>query len=171
MRFSDHRGLRPANVSLDAEGFVAKLTQSKTIGSDRAVSMRLVVICKGAFVRSSSWMVTGWEFLQQEAAIERDSLLPSPTDGFRGCRRTELKYVTSSAVQFRGLSSLKVDGKQLFEHRVAQYWTPHTGRNYLPSATGALGGGAPKPVTVILDWQGSGSQQCSLQSQPRFLTK
>ena len=87
LRFSDHRGIRPADVSLDSEGFVAKLTRSKTIGSDRAVSMRLVVICKGAFVQSSSWMVTGWELLKQVAAFDRDYLLPSPTDGFRGCRR------------------------------------------------------------------------------------
>ena len=101
--------------------------------------MRLVVICKGAFVQSSSWMVTGWELLKQEAAFERDYLLPSPTDGYRGCRRKELKYVIGSAVQFRVLSSLKVDVKQLFEHTVAQHWTPHSGRNYLPSATGALG--------------------------------
>ena len=179
LRFSDHRGIRPADVSLDSEGFVAKLTRSKTIGRDRAVSMRLVVICKGAFVQSSSWMVTGWELLKQAAAFDRDCLLPSPTDGFRGCRRKELKYVIGSAVQFRVLSSLKVDGKQLFEHKVAQHWTPHSGRNYLPSATGALServteifseGGLPKPVTVILGWQGNGSRRCSLQLRPRFPT-
>ena len=85
-----------------------------------------------AFVQSSSWMVTGWELLRQEAAFEIDYLLPSPTDGFRGWRRKELKYVIGSAVQFRVLSILKVDGKWLFSHKVAQHWTPHSGRNYLP---------------------------------------
>ena len=39
LRFSDHRGFRPADVLLDSEGFVARLTRSKTIGSDRAVTM------------------------------------------------------------------------------------------------------------------------------------
>ena len=34
--------LRPADVQLDSEGFVAKLTRSKTIGSDRAVTMRFL---------------------------------------------------------------------------------------------------------------------------------
>ena len=52
LRFSDHRGLSPADAQSDSEGFIGKLTRSKTIGSDRAVTMRLVVIAKGAFVRS-----------------------------------------------------------------------------------------------------------------------
>ena len=103
LRFSDHRGLRPADVMLDSEGLVARLTRSKTIGSDRAITMRLVVISKGAFVQSPSWMVTSWQLLTQEAAFDRDFLLPSPTDGFRGCRHKELKYVIGSAVQFRVL--------------------------------------------------------------------
>ena len=36
LRFSDPRGLRPADVLMDSDGFVARLTWSKTIGSDRA---------------------------------------------------------------------------------------------------------------------------------------
>ena len=50
-----------------------------------------------------------------------------------------LKYVAGSAVQFRLFSSLKLNGKQLFGHRVAQHWTLHSGRNFLPSATADLG--------------------------------
>ena len=84
-------------------------------------------------------MVTSWQLLTQEAAFDKDYLLPSPTDGFRGCRHKELKYVIGSAVQFRVLSFLKVDGKQLFSHKVPQHWTPHSGRNFLPSVAAALG--------------------------------
>ena len=108
LRFSDHRGLRPADVQFDSEGFVAEPTWSKTIGSDRALTMRLVVISKGAFVQKASWMSTGWQLLAEEAAFDRDCLLPSPTDGFRSCRRQELRYILGSAVQFRVLSCLKV---------------------------------------------------------------
>ena len=118
---------------------MARLTRSKTIDSDRAITMRLVVISKGAFVQSPSWMVTSWQLLTQEAAFDRDFLLPSPTDGFRGCRHKELKYVIGSAVQFRVLSFLNVDGKQLFSHKVPQHWTPRKGRNFLPSVAAALG--------------------------------
>ena len=89
--------------------------------------MRLVVISKGAFVQISNWLETGWQLLRQ--AHDRDCLLPSPTDGVRGCRRKELKYTMGSAVQFRLLSSLNVNGKQLFSHS----W-----RNLLPSAAAAL---------------------------------
>ena len=102
-RFSDHRSLRPGDVLLDSEGFVARL--SKTIGSDRAVTVRWAIISTGAFVQSSSWMATGWELLGQEAAFDRDCQLPSPADGFRGCRHKELKCVIGSAVQFRVLWS------------------------------------------------------------------
>ena len=54
------------------------LTRSKTIGSDRAVMMGLVVICKGAFVRSLNWAATGWAMLKKEAAFDKNHLLPSP---------------------------------------------------------------------------------------------
>ena len=101
--------------------------------------MRLVIITKGAYVQYAGWMAAGWQLLNEHAAFVRDYLLPSPSDGFKGCRRQELKYVIGSAVQFRVLSSLKLNGKQLFSHRVAQHWTPHSGRNFLPSATAALG--------------------------------
>ena len=36
-------------------------------------------------------------------------------------------------------SFLKVDGQQLFSHRVPQHWTPRSGRNFLPSVAAALG--------------------------------
>ena len=89
--------------------------------------MRLVVISKGVFVQISNWLETGWQLLRQ--ALDRDCLLPSPTDGFRGCRRKELKYTMGSAVQFRLLSSLNVNGKQFFSH---------SRRNFLPSSAAAL---------------------------------
>ena len=156
-RFSDHRGLRPADVQLDSEGFVAKLTRSKTIGSDRTLTMRLVVISKGAFVQNASWMSTGWQLLAEEAAFDRDYLRPSPTDGFPSCRRQELRYILGSAEQFRVLSCLKVPALDASQRK--KFLT------FCGWGVGVPEGrqGSPREVvsqsqcTVILGWQGNGS--------------
>ena len=131
------------------------------------MTRRLVAINRGAFFQNASWMVTGWQLLNEHAAFERDYLLASPSDGFRGCRRQELKYVVGSAVQFRLLSSLKLNGKQLFSQRVAQHWTPHSGRNFLPSATAALG--YQKTDRDILGgWSGRASDRCTWLAKQRI---
>ena len=35
LRFSDHQGIVLSHIELDEQGFTAKLTHSKTLGSDR----------------------------------------------------------------------------------------------------------------------------------------
>ena len=87
LRFFDHWGLNAAEVQLDSERFVGKLTRSKTIGTDRAETMKLLVITKGAFVQNADRMAAGWQLLHEHAAFVRDYLLPFPSDGFKGCRR------------------------------------------------------------------------------------
>ena len=42
-----------------------------------------------------------------------------------------------SAIQTRVLSILKIE--RLLRHRVVHYWTPHSGRNFLPTATATVG--------------------------------
>ena len=60
LRFSDHRGIVPSQVEIDALGFTARLTHSKTLGSDRNDTMRLVVVDKNCFVQRDGWMSPGW---------------------------------------------------------------------------------------------------------------
>ena len=81
------------------------------------------------------WLVTGWKVLQEAAAFERDFLLPAPSLNLRGCRRTELKYDQGYALQNRVLRELKTAGTRLFQHPVTNFWTLHSGRAYLPTAT------------------------------------
>ena len=139
LRFSDHRGIAPAQVTVDEQGFTASLTHSKTLGSDRSVTMRLVVVNRACFVQRPEWMTTGWKLLVQEAPFERDYLLPVPTGNYGSCRRQELKYSVGSAMQTRVLSLLKVGEEPLFRHRVTHFWTPHSGRNFMPTAAAAVG--------------------------------
>ena len=51
LRFSGHRAIVPTHVELDEQGFTAKLTHSKTLGSDRNVTMCLVVINRACISR------------------------------------------------------------------------------------------------------------------------
>ena len=44
LRLSDHRGIDPASVRIDATGFSALLTRSKRIGEDKAIVSRPHVI-------------------------------------------------------------------------------------------------------------------------------
>ena len=60
LRFSDHRGIIPTHVELDEQGFTAELTHSKTLGSDRGVNVRLVVVRRVCAIKRDGWMPTGW---------------------------------------------------------------------------------------------------------------
>ena len=54
------------------------------------------------------------------AGVPRDYLLPCPFNDNRSCRAMELNV-------------LKVVGQRLFNVRVSQCWTPHSGRNSPPA--------------------------------------
>ena len=101
--------------------------------------MRLVVVNRACFVQRPEWVTTGWKLLVQEAPFERDYLLPVPTGNYGSCKKQELKYAVGSAIQTRVLSLLKVGEEPLFRHRVAHFWTPHSGKNFMPTAAAAVG--------------------------------
>ena len=96
LRFSDHKGIAPSHFELNAQGFTAKLTHSKTLGSDRSVSVRLVVIDRACVIKREGWMVLGWSLLGREAPFQRDYLLPGPTGNY-GSSRTERLWVPIAA--------------------------------------------------------------------------
>ena len=54
LRFSDHRGLIPDDrFEVRGNNLSARLTRSKTIGSDKALACRSVVCSSACFVRRS----------------------------------------------------------------------------------------------------------------------
>ena len=53
--------------------------------------------------------------------------------------RKELRYDIGSAMQNRVLSSLQFNGQPSLTRSTASFWTPHSARSFLPSATAALG--------------------------------
>ena len=138
LRFSDHRGISPSSVSFQGIDFVSVLTHSKTIGKDKRVQSRPVVVHGLSFLAVPDWLRVGWEVLKSMADFQRDYLLPTPSSCLKGCLRAELRYDTGSAIFYRVLGLVKLPGEVSIPASVAHYWTPHSGRAFLPSYTAAL---------------------------------
>ena len=139
LRFSDHRGLSPDDISFHGLNFSARLTRSKTLGCDKAISSRMVVVDACCFLYDQSWLKVGWELLKQLANFERDYLMPSPSSNYFGCRHQELKYDTAYALLSRVLLSLSQSDESLLPRLLSNFWTPHSGRAFLPSAATVIG--------------------------------
>ena len=135
LRFDDHRGINPRDIRIDSSSFSATLTRGKTIGEDKAIRSRPLIIDSESYLHSRSWITTGWNILKETAGYERDYLLPSPSTNYHGVTRTELRYSIAHAMLGRVLGTLTLDGIRLFPFQIQQYWTPHSSRALLPSAT------------------------------------
>ena len=91
-----------------------------------------------------------------------------PANNYKGCVRRELRYDTAHALQSKLLQSLKVRGEPLLNHQTAQFWTPHSGRNFLVSAASALG--VPKPDRDMLGgWAAQQSDRYIRVSRSRIM--
>ena len=62
-----------------------------------------------------------------------------PQKNYQGCQRRDLHHDTGSAQQSRMLSIWQYRDVRIFNVRVTQFWTPNSGRNFLPTATADLG--------------------------------
>ena len=93
------------------------------------------LIDAACYLHSKDWMHTGWTLLADTANFERDFFLPAPSTNYHGVVHSELRYAIAYAMQNRVLSSISIDGSRVFSFPVTHYWTPHSSRSYLPSAT------------------------------------
>ena len=85
LRFSDHRGLVPdEKFEVKGNSLTTRLLRSKTIGSDKTVTSRNVVVSQRCFVKRSEWLFCGWALLKQHADYPRDYLLPMPSGNYKG---------------------------------------------------------------------------------------
>ena len=108
-------------------------------GSDKHLNFRTVIIHSSAYVQCKGWLAVGWDLLLRGAPHERDYLLPAPSNNFRGFKTKELKYSTAFAVQTHIISTACFRGLRVFEGSTGHYYTPHSGRNFLPSAASVSG--------------------------------
>ena len=107
---------------MKGNALTAKLTHSKVVGADRALSHRLVLVSEQCYVRTPNWLSCGWQILSQKADFPGHYLLPMPSGNMKGCLRREFRCDTACALQKRVMDVLVPDGHRLF----------------LPSTTGAL---------------------------------
>ena len=137
MRFSDHSGLSLADISLEDGSLTGLLRGTKTTGTDKNVSARPVRVDASSFISSPQWPSAGWQILDELAPFQRDYLLPAPAGACDSCLRSELRYALGYAIQNRLLASFV----KVLTAEAMVFWTPHSGRPFLPSCTGT---GFPK---------------------------
>ena len=107
---------------------------------------------------SASWLSTGWTLLLSLADFPRDFLLRAPASNCNGCLWKELRHDIGFAMQNRVLASLQFVGQRSLTRSTASFWTPHSARSFLPSATAALG--VPKEQRDYLGgWSAQGSDR------------
>ena len=107
LRFSDHRGLLPKQITVDNTGFTGVLSRSKTLGSDKTVGSRPVFVHAACYVRERNWLSVGWKTLSESANFDRDYLLPVRTSSLQGCLPAELLYAAGFALLNRLLCALQ----------------------------------------------------------------
>ena len=137
LRFDDHRGLLPRDFKISETGLLAKLSRSKVSGPEKRLNFRVVVIHSSAYVQHKNWLSIGWELLQKGAPHERDYLLPSPSNNFRGFKTKELKYATAFAVQSHVIFLASYRGLRIFQGSTGHWYTPHS--DFMPSGAAVLG--------------------------------
>ena len=150
----------PPDVIVSATGLQARLTRSKVSGSDKQLNFRAVIIHSSAYVQCKDLLAVGWDLLLKGAPHERDYLLPAPSNNFRGFKTKELKYPTAFAVQTHIISTACYRGLRVFEGSTGHYYTPHSGRNFMPSA-------AAKPSATYLE-AGPLKEASGTPEQPKY---
>ena len=134
LRLSDHKGLLPGQITVKDRGLSGTLSRSKMLGSDKSIGSRPVVVHA-----EKDWLKQGWAPLSEVANFSRDCLLPVPTSSLQGCLPAELLYSAGFALLNRLLCSLRFLSAPLLVPQVVHFWTPHSGRSFMPSCTAVLG--------------------------------
>ena len=101
--------LTPTDITCNGSSMTARLSRSKTKGSDRDVSSWMVCVHSCCYMSKANWILAGWVVLKTAADYGRDYLLPSPATNANGCLRSELRYDSALATQNRVLHHLQVD--------------------------------------------------------------
>ena len=169
LRFDDHRGKVPSDLNVSETGLVGKLTRSKVSGPDKKLNYRLLVVHSSSHVQHKDWLVSGWKVLDKEAPYIRDYLLPAPTNNFRGFKRKELKYQAAFGIQSQIISWLSCRGQRLFRASTGHYFSPHSGRNFLPTATAVLGF-SRFDRDMLGGWSAEGSERYSRAAKHKIAT-
>ena len=81
----------------------------------------------------------------------------APSNNFRGIKTKELRYATAFAVQSQFFALATHRGLRIFQGSTGHYYTPHSGRNFMPSGAAALGF-RKADRDVLGGWSAEGSE-------------
>ncbi len=141
LRFDDHRGIVPDGFRASGDGMSFELTRSKSTGPDKGTRLRPVYVGRGAYLRHKDWFSVGLELWQRMAPGQRDYLLCVPTADLSGVIAREVHHNEFTARLRGAIAGLRC-GEVELGTAVAGCFTPHSSRNFLPSAAVALGASA-----------------------------
>ena len=138
MRFSDHRGLIPTDVLVTGNSMTAKLTRSKTTGDDKDVAFRMVRVASCCFLVSP--LLAQYRLVPAEKSGRLPKGFSTPSASFKlhrmSAQRAALRHWLRDAEQ--GFVFPQVQ-RPAVTRTSASFWSPHSARSFLPSATAALG--------------------------------
>ena len=143
-----------------AAEFQGTLTRSNTICTDKNIQSRPVVVSSCCHVREPSWLRVGWKLLSRLANFDRDFLLPTPSGNLAGCLQAELRCDTGFAIMNRLLAGIPLNADVKIQPAIAHFWTPHSGRAFMPSSTAALGF-CKEERNFLGGWQAQASDRCA----------
>ena len=167
-RFDDHRGLLPRDISITEEGSKQNSPGRRSrVPTSASISERYSFLHQHTS-NSKNWLAAGWELLKKGAPHDRDYLLPSPTNNFLGFKTKELKYSTAFAAQTHIITTARFRGLKVFDFSTGHYYTPHSGRNFLPSAASVLGF-SKADRDVLGGWSAEGSQRYTRTAKYKIL--
>ncbi len=138
LRFDDHRGIDIGDFRVTEDGVSFELSRSKTTGADKSVKLRPGFLSGQAYIREKGWFEEGWSLYRDMAPFQRDYLLCVPSADQRTALHREIAHGEFTARMRGAIALLQVNGSHLGVE-VAAHYTPHSGRNFLPSAVVGLG--------------------------------
>ena len=156
LRFDDHKGVDPKSLVVQPMGWMLGISKTKTTGPDKEVKSRPLIISRGAYLLNKDWFSEGWELMKTSSDMAREFLLCEPCVE-QICNNAALGYV-EYAGRFRSILSQvrDEDGHQLGPD-FAMYFTPHSMRPFLISASVALG--APRDgLKWLQGWNAKGGE-------------
>ena len=145
MREDDVQHVVPKRLRASGEQILTELLRTKTSGGSKRVRELPVSIWGGANVCGQMWIECGLELLEGTGTQERDYLLPRPDKAMRGWTEQMASYTDSAAMTSELVTDLRIprydeteevwkQGTQkLVDKKLAQFWSEHSPRNFLPS--------------------------------------
>lgn len=169
MRMDDLQGLLPSTFVMLSRGLEALVTRTKVSGPGRRVRWLTVFISADAWI-IKPWLRAGYDVATNICWAERDYLIPAPNREYDGFDSRPASAVELSALFFRVLGMLapvrwnslfgcfQGSGPPLLTDETLRFWSGHSLRNWLASASAVLGA-APDPRDFCGRWAADASDE------------